>query len=248
MSLVVRNPHSVLAALQTRPHEVMKIRASKHALQKGADDPWAEVVKLAQEKRRPIESIGPERGGRNRDDAGRDGGAGEATLKEREPVEIEALFSGAKSQDRGQGIWLALDQVQDPQNLGSIFRTAAFFGVRGILITQDRSAPMSSIVYDVSCGGVEQVPFATIANLKHGFEVAKEAGAWVLGTSEHADQDLSSVSRDRPWLIVLGNEEKGLRRLTLDSCDVLCRIPSQGKLHSLNVATATAVMLTKFSF
>ena len=149
-------------------------------------------------------------------------------------------------------MWLALDQIQDPHNVGSIFRSAAFFGVRGILLTSDRAAPVAAVVHDTASGGVEQVPFAVEVNLARGLEQAKQAGLWVLGSSEHDGRavDLDRVPRDRDWLLVVGNEESGLRRLTLETCDDVCRIPSRGgpgSLGSLNAAVAAAIMLAHLS-
>ena len=145
------------------------------------------------------------------------------------------------------GLWLALDQIQDPHNVGAIFRTAAFFGIRGIIVTKDRSAPLSATAYDVASGGLECVPFAQPPNLSRALKQAKDAGLWVLGTSEHATRDLSEVDRDRPWLLVLGNEEKGLRRLTSEHCDELCRITPRGEIASLNVSVAAGVLMAALS-
>jgi 23S rRNA (guanosine2251-2'-O)-methyltransferase len=120
--------------------------------------------------------------------------------------------------------------------------------VQGILMTQERSAPMSDTVYDVASGGVEEVPFTIQPNLQRGFEVAKEAGLWILGTSEHAKEDLVKVERDRPWLLVLGNEEKGMRRLTEETCDVLCGIQALGQgVTSLNVSVAAGIAIAQLS-
>jgi 23S rRNA (guanosine2251-2'-O)-methyltransferase len=138
-----------------------------------------------------------------------------------------------------------LDSLQDPQNLGAIFRSASFFGVKGIIMTTERSAPMTSVVYDISCGGVESLPFVQAINLQRAFEKAKDAGLWILGTSEHAKESLKKIQNDRPWLVVVGNEEKGIRRLTEESCDIVCTIPGAGKgVTSLNVSVATGVMLS----
>ena len=139
-------------------------------------------------------------------------------------------------------MWLALDQIQDTHNIGAIFRTAAFFGVEGLLLTRDRSAPLNATVYDVACGGIETVPFVVQTNLSRALEQAKRAGVWVLGSSEHAEQDVTEIERDRPWLLVLGNEEKGLRRLTLETCDAICRLTPRGKVGSLNVSVAAGVL------
>src|SRR3954470_18853888 len=103
---------------------------------------------------------------------------------------------------------------------------------------------MSEPVYDVASGGVEEVPFTLQTNLQRGFEIAKEAGLWILGTSEHAKEDLAKVERDRAWLLVLGNEEKGMRRLTEESCDVLCGIlPRSEGVTSLNVSVAAGIAI-----
>jgi len=145
------------------------------------------------------------------------------------------------------GLWLALDTVQDPQNVGAIFRTAAFFNARGIIITTDRSAPLSGTAFDVASGGIEYVPFSLVTNLSRTLDQAQEAGLWILGTSEHAEQELHTIKPDRPWLLVLGNEETGLRRLTRDKCDSLCRIRAKGAVTSLNVSAASALCISHLS-
>jgi 23S rRNA (guanosine2251-2'-O)-methyltransferase len=178
---------------------------------------------------------------------GRDGGrlsSGEARVRESEGISLEALFSGARDRAEGKGLWLALDSLQDPQNLGALFRAAAFFGVEGILLTQERSAPLTATVYDIACGGLESVPFTLQVNLQRAFEKAKAEGLWILGTSEHAKESLFKVQRDRPWLLVVGNEEKGMRRLTEESCDMLCSIPAQSNIvTSLNVSVAAGIAI-----
>jgi 23S rRNA (guanosine2251-2'-O)-methyltransferase len=171
-------------------------------------------------------------------------------VKERADTPVEVLFGLEEAGDGGTApppspprLWVALDQVQDPHNVGAIFRTAAFFGVAGILVTRDRSAPLSGTVYDVAAGGIEVVPFSNPPNLSRALEIAKKAGLWVLGASEHADRDVGKVDRDRSWVLVLGNEEKGLRRLTMENCDELCRISSRSRIGSLNVSVAAGVLI-----
>jgi 23S rRNA (guanosine2251-2'-O)-methyltransferase len=171
----------------------------------------------------------------------------EAVVRERPSVSVEELFQNASQRNSGKGIWLALDHLQDPHNVGAVFRAAGFFGIQGIILTQDRSAPLTGIAYDVASGGIESVPFTLQTNLQQAFRLAKDAGMWVLGTSEHAHDPLSSIQQDRPWLVVLGNEEKGMRRLTEESCDLLCRIPGLGKVTSLNVSVAAGVLMYQLS-
>jgi 23S rRNA (guanosine2251-2'-O)-methyltransferase len=253
MSLVLKNPHSVLAVLETRPQDVLQIVLP----QKGSHEFWEKVARVAKEKRIPVvtssssKGKGPRvgmRGGSSEESAAAARmGTAEATVRERVPVSTEELFRDAKSKVKGLGLWLALDCLQDPHNVGAIFRAAAFFGVQGVLMTQERSAPLSGTVYDVACGGIEYVPFAVQTNLQQGFEIARDQGVWILGSSEHAHDDLATVSRDRPWLLVLGNEEKGMRRLTEESCDVLCKISAHGRVTSLNVSVASGIMISRLA-
>jgi len=249
--LTLRNPHAVLAALQKRPQDVTQVQVSKTA---GPEDPWARVAKIAKDHRIPLHSGGGaarDRGPRGRDRDGDEGGRGhgnEAQVRENPGVSVQDLFHGAGERKGGKGVWLALDTLQDPHNVGAIFRAAAFFGIEGILLTSDRSAPLTGTVYDVACGGVDSVPFAQATNLKQAFELAKEAGLWILGTSEHAHDSLESVKPDRAWLVVMGNEEKGMRRLTEESCDLLCQIaPMKGAgVTSLNVSVASGILIHHF--
>jgi 23S rRNA (guanosine2251-2'-O)-methyltransferase len=169
-----------------------------------------------------------------------------ALIKPKSPGALELLFSGIDENTRG--VWLALDSLQDPQNIGAIFRSAAFFGIRGIILTTERSAPMTATVYDIASGGVEDIPHVPVINLQRAFEKAKDAGLWILGTSEHARESVKTLKNDRPWLLVMGNEEKGIRRLTEEACDMMCTIPGTGKgVSSLNVSVATGVLLSHLS-
>ncbi len=258
MSLHIKNPHSILAAIEARPQDVLQV-----ILPPNPRDDWEKIGGLALKKgikvltgqSAPRESRDRDRGagkGRDREvpglraDAGRTSVA-EAVIKEKAPIAVETLFEGAAERAGGRGLWIALDSLQDPHNVGAIFRTASFFGVQGILLTQERSAPMSAAVYDVASGGVEDVPFAIQINLQRALEIAKKQGLWILGTSEHARQDFSAIERDRPWLLVLGNEEKGMRRLTQENCDMLCRIAPRGKVTSLNVSVAAGIFISKLA-
>ena len=246
MAIQIHNPHSAIAALMTRPEDVLELvvpHQGPHSgpSQGGKDDAWARVAELARQKRIQIQSAG--RASAPKGQAGRTSAA-HISVKEREGISAEELFSGARERHGGHGLWLALDSLTDPHNVGAIFRAAAFFGVEGILLTEERSAPLTGTVYDVACGGVEYVPFTLQTNLQRAFEIAKDAGLWILGTSEHANDSLSSIERDRPWLLVLGNEERGMRRLTEETCDLLCKIPVVGKVTSLNVSVAAGIFIS----
>lgn len=234
--LVLKNPHSVLAALQTRPQDVFEVRLERGRL----SEAWQRVAAEARSAGVTVHESSGVGGQRRREESlSQRGGGSEAAVRERQGVDLETLFAGVG----GAALWLGLDQLQDPHNVGAIFRTAAFFGVRGIVLTRDRSAPLSATVYDVASGGIEYVPFSIQTNLSRAIEAAKQAGLWVLGASEHAANDLHQVDRDRRWLVLLGGEERGLRRLSLESCDETCRITPRGPITSLNVSVAAAVLV-----
>ena len=234
--LELRNPHSILAALRVRPKAVKLVRL--HSTPSG--DAWVDVASAAQAAGVPVR-IGPpderpQRGARETERVG----AGFATIEPPSPMPLEGLWKGS---DSGVGLWLALDQIQDPQNLGALFRLAGFFGVRGIVLTKDRSASVNATVCDIAAGGAEHVPFAVVANLAQAMERAQQNNVWVLGTCERATTSLVQIDRDRNWMLVLGNEGNGLRRLTRERCDQLVSLPALGPVPSLNVATAAAACL-----
>ncbi|MBX3442258.1 MAG: RNA methyltransferase [Planctomyces sp.] len=234
--LHLKNPHSVIAALEQRPRDVIEI----HIPARSPSDAWREAAALAARRQIPVRSIlTTAKPGRRDEKSSREGGS-EGLVRERAETPLEELFTGARARP---GLWLALDSLQDPHNVGAIFRSAAFFGVRGIVLTRERSAPMSATAYDVASGGVEHVPFHQSTNLNKALQTAKDAGLWTLGTAEEAAQDIREFSLDRSWLVVLGGEENGLRRLVRENCDELCRIDGPGAIRSLNVSVAAGVAL-----
>lgn len=138
---------------------------------------------------------------------------------------------------------LALDQVQDPGNLGACLRSASAFGVTAVMVPKSRSAPLTPVARKAAAGGAESVPIAQIPNLRRGLELLKSAGLWAVGTAADATMDVWEADFSQPTVLVLGGEEKGLRRLTRETCDQLARIPMQGPVSSLNVSVACGIAL-----
>lgn len=254
--LTLKNPHSVLAALERRPKDVLQLSLPSDASSQLAKGPWERVEALAKKNGVSIKKGGgsdssKRKKGNSLQGAGSDeslrAGGFNALVKERQGVSVEEIIAGSRAGE-GHGLWLALDSLTDPQNVGAIFRTAAFFGVKGVLLTQDRSAPLTSTAYDVAAGGVDSVPFSFVGNLRQALDLVKENGIWVLGSSEHAQDGIASIQNDRNWMLVLGNEEKGMRRLTEEACDLICKIPSRGSgVTSLNVSVAAGVLISSLS-
>jgi len=138
---------------------------------------------------------------------------------------------------------LILDCVQDPHNLGAILRTADAAGVHAVVAPKDKAVGITETVRRVSVGAADHVPFAQVTNLARTMERLKEAGLWFVGTSDRADKSIYELDLKGPLALVLGAEEKGMRRLTEENCDFLASIPMAGKVECLNVSVATGVCL-----
>ena len=138
---------------------------------------------------------------------------------------------------------LMLDGVSDPQNLGACLRNADATGVAGVVIPRSRGVGLTASARKVASGAAESVPVIPVANLARTIDLVKGAGVLVVGTADDAPETLYDVELCGPHAFILGAEEKGLRHLTRKKCDRLLNIPMHGKLSSLNVASASAVLL-----
>ena len=137
---------------------------------------------------------------------------------------------------------LILDCVQDPHNLGAILRTADAAGVHAVVAPKDKAVGITETVRRVSVGAADHVPFAQVTNLARTMEKLKAAGLWLVGTSDHAkSKSIYELDLRGPLALVLGAEEKGMRRLTEENCDFLASIPMAGRVECLNVSVATGV-------
>lgn len=144
----------------------------------------------------------------------------------------------------GVPLLLVLDGVQDPHNLGACLRSAAAAGVHAVIAPADRAAGLNATVRKVACGAAEIVPFVPVTNLARTLRTLQEQGVWLVGAAGEADASLYEVDFTVPTAIVLGAEEKGLRRLTREICDRLARIPMvESGVESLNVSVATGIFL-----
>ena len=138
---------------------------------------------------------------------------------------------------------VALDQVTDPHNLGAVCRSAEAAGAAGVVIPVRRSAAVTAVVCKSSAGAVEHLPVAQVPNLADWLAVAKGAGAWVYGAEAGAPATYSDADLSGKVVLVLGSEGRGLRRRVADGCDLLVSIPARGRIGSLNVSAAAAVLL-----
>jgi len=141
------------------------------------------------------------------------------------------------------GLLVLLDGVEDPQNLGAIVRTSLAAGAQGVVIPERRAAGLTDSVARASAGALAHLPVARVTNLSRAMEEMKEAGYWLVGLDERAEKRHTEVDFKIPVGIVLGGEGKGLHALVRERCDFLVSIPMLGKVPSLNVSVAAAVVL-----
>jgi 23S rRNA (guanosine2251-2'-O)-methyltransferase len=166
-----------------------------------------------------------------------------AFARERSMLDIEDLLSKDALATGATPLLLALDGVEDPQNLGALLRSADGAGVTGVLMTERRSAPLSAVALKASAGAAEHVRIARVVNMVRALEQVKAANIWCVGLDERGTMDYTEYDFTTPCLLVLGREGAGLHDLVRRRCDHLLRIPMAGKVASLNVAAAGAVVL-----
>ena len=138
---------------------------------------------------------------------------------------------------------LVLDGVQDPRNFGACLRCADAAGAHALVFPRDRSAPLTATVQQAASGAALTVPLYQVSNLSRTLDLLKAGGIWVVGAVEQAEKALYDVDLSGPVAIVIGGEGRGLRRLTRERCDALVRIPMHGKVASLNLSVAAALLL-----
>jgi 23S rRNA (guanosine2251-2'-O)-methyltransferase len=136
-----------------------------------------------------------------------------------------------------------LDSIQDTHNVGAILRTAECSGVNGVIVTKHNSAPINETVVKTSAGATEHMKICQVNNLSQTIDELKENGFWIVGSSLSKAINYTEVDYKMPVALIVGNEEKGIRKLTASKCDFLVKIPMSGKLQSLNVSVAMGILL-----
>jgi 23S rRNA (guanosine2251-2'-O)-methyltransferase len=218
--------HPVKAALENPARRIRRLFATENAARKLAEE--RVPLPLAPELVRPQEIAG-----RLSPDALHQG-----LLIEADPLPAPALEEIAP-----QGIVLVLDQITDPHNVGAIARSAAAFAVGAMVTTARHSPEATGVLAKSASGALEYVPLVSVQNLARALGTLKERGFLVVGLDSGGSVDLAAVPLTAPLALVLGAEGKGLRQLTLQTCDQVARLDLPGRIKSLNVSNAAAVAL-----
>ncbi|WP_274365241.1 23S rRNA (guanosine(2251)-2'-O)-methyltransferase RlmB [Paenibacillus thermotolerans] len=165
-----------------------------------------------------------------------------ALAAERAYAELDDLFAAAEASGQPP-LFILLDEIEDPHNLGSILRTADCAGAHGVIVPKRRSAGLTATVSKTSAGASEHVPVARVTNLAQTIEELKERGVWIAGADASADRDVYDTDLKLPLGLVIGNEGKGIGRLIRERCDFLVKLPMYGRINSLNASVAASLLM-----
>ncbi|HWC03462.1 MAG TPA: 23S rRNA (guanosine(2251)-2'-O)-methyltransferase RlmB [Methylomirabilota bacterium] len=235
-TLIVTGRHPVLEALRSRARPIEEV-----LIEAEARDRHADILALARQggvrcSRVPRVALTGLAGTSHHQGV-------VARVAPREYADLEDLLAlpGARAEP---ALFVALDQIQDPGNVGNLLRTAEALGVHGVLVPRHQAAGLTPHVVRAAAGALEYLPMARAGNLSQALERLKQEGCWIVGAVAEGDAQAPWVVDLRgPIVLVLGSEGHGLRPLVARTCDILVRIPLAGRVGSLNVAAAGAALL-----
>ncbi len=208
--------------------------------QRKTDRDVLEIVRLAKDKGVEVRITTREALNREAPNALHQGVIAIASAREYETLDGILRIPAQKGQSP---LFLILDGVEDPRNLGAILRTAEATGVHGVIIPERRAAGLTETVAKAAAGALEHVPVAKVVNIVNTIEALKKIGVWVAGAEAGGETVYWEADFVRPTALVLGGEGKGVRRLVKEHCDYLTALPLMGKINSLNVSVAAGVLL-----
>ena len=224
--------NAVYECLLARRRDVFKLTVAEGAQEKGT---LAQCLQLAQERR-----IAVQRAPRTQLDKVNEGHQGIVAEASGYPyATLDDLLSAHQPL-----LFLVLDCIQDPQNLGTLLRTAEAVGVSGVIVAQDRAASVTPAVVNTSSGATEHVKIARVTNITRALESLKQSDVWIIGLEDTSGaQDYAMVDLRGPLAIVVGSEGQGIRRLVRETCDILVKLPVLGNITSLNASVAGSILL-----
>ena len=238
MAELLYGRNAVREALTAQRRSLQKLLVSSSAQESGV---IAEITLLAQKANVPIEKIDRQTLDRRLREANHQGVALECG--DYPYVELDECL--AKATERNESVLLlVLDHLQDPQNIGTLLRTAEIVGVHGVLLPGRRAAEITPAVVNASSGATEHLSVVMVGNLTQAIEQLQRAGVWVVGPEDDEEAKFfDEADLDMPLALVVGAEGPGLARLVRERCDFLVKLPMVGKVASLNAAVAGSIAL-----
>ena len=158
-----------------------------------------------------------------------------------EKIQKKTIKEFISEQDENNSTLVLLDQLEDSQNVGAIFRSALAFNINGIILTENQSVNENGFIAKSACGGLDKVPFTYSSNLSSAIKTLKENGYWVYGLDGKSKKLISEIDFPKKTVLVLGSESDGMRKITASLCDELVKIKISDELESLNVSNTAAV-------
>jgi 23S rRNA (guanosine2251-2'-O)-methyltransferase len=232
MRELIYSRNAVHECLRAGRREVFKLLVSEGAQEKGV---LAQSLKLAGEKRVAVQHV--PRAQLDRISEGHQGVAAEVSGYPY--LALDELVTPGQAP-----LLLVLDCIQDPQNLGTLLRTAEAVGVSGAVIAQDRAASITPAVVNASSGATEHLRIARVTNIARTLQELKKSNVWAVGLEDAPNaQDYVTADLRGPLAIVVGSEGEGIRRLVRETCDLVIKLPMLGKVTSLNAAVAGSIVL-----
>ncbi|MCD6482239.1 MAG: 23S rRNA (guanosine(2251)-2'-O)-methyltransferase RlmB [Candidatus Izimaplasma sp.] len=147
------------------------------------------------------------------------------------------------NKEKNNKVFVMLDSLEDPHNLGAILRSVDAFNIDAVIIGKNRSVKLNSTVAKVSTGAIEYVDVVEVTNLTQTIKTLKKNGFWVVGTDAETEKTIHDIDVDTNLCVVIGNEGKGISRLVKENCDYIVKIPMSGHVNSLNASVSTALIL-----
>lgn len=230
--------HAVHSLLKSSSHRVVELKVLKDR----SDRRLQQILSLAEQNDIPVQTL-KRATLDNLVDGNHQGVV--ATAKPGETYNesyLDTLLDRANTEKAGL-LFLVLDGVTDPHNLGACLRSAEAAGAAAVIAPKDNSASLNTVARKVSSGASDSIPYVTVTNLSRSLRELQEQGVWVIGAAGEAENSLYDVDLSGSVALVMGAEGKGLRRLTRETCDHLAKLPMAGEVSSLNVSVAAGVFL-----
>ena len=227
--------HAVMEALKSKKRNVVQLYVADN---KAGHRAVEEIIRLAKRNNVKIDRMDVKMMDRLTK-----GGNHQGVLAKAQPVRLMKLSTALYESDGNKkDLWLAVDEMTDPQNLGAIIRSAACLGFSTIILPQRRTVGLTPAVYKVACGAVERVNIVEVSNLSNALLDLKEEGFWVYG-ADMDGQPITQTDYASPAVLVIGSEGTGIREKTAENCDQIISIPQKGGVESLNASAAAGIIM-----